>query len=160
MDIKKIIPIIVVIGFILIFSYSSKEDISINIIQGEDQLIVEKDFIYNHTDSITFPAVVRSSGKKPVLTEYKGVEMSKLFNSLNVDISNVERLTFNATDGYRIILSAEEINEPNNVYLTFERDGKPLKSKKQGGNGPFQLVIRQDPFSQRWIKHIDGIVLE
>ena len=45
MDIKKIIPIIVVIGFILIFSYSSKEDISINIIQGEDQLIVEKDFI-------------------------------------------------------------------------------------------------------------------
>jgi hypothetical protein len=125
MDIKKIIPIIVVIGFILIFSYSSKEDISINIIQGEDQLIVEKDFIYNHPDSITFPAVVRSSGKKPVSTEYKGVEMSKLFNSLNVDISNVERLTFNATDGYRIILSTEEINEPNNVYLTFERDGKP-----------------------------------
>lgn len=160
MDIKKIIPIIAVIGFILIFSLSSKEDISINIIQGEDQLVVERDFIYNHPDSITFPAVVRSSGKKPVATEYKGVEMSKLFHTLNIDLSNVEKIIFNATDGYRIILSTEEINEPNNVYLTYERDGEPLKSKKQGGNGPFQLIIRQDPFSQRWIKHVDEIVLE
>lgn len=160
MEIKKIIPIIVIVGFILIFNLSSKEDISLNIIQGENQLIVEGDSIYNHPHSITFPAVVRSSGKKPVETEYKGIEMSKLFHSLNVDLSNVERITFNATDGYRIILSIDEINEPNNAYLTFERDGKLLKSKKKGGNGPFQLVIRQDPFSQRWIKHVDEIILE
>ena len=50
--------------------------------------------------------------------------------------------------------------KPRNVYLTFERDGEYLKSKKQGGNGPFQLVIRKDSFSQRWIKHVDEIILE
>jgi len=69
-------------------------------------------------------------------------------------------VTFNASDGYRIILSAEEIAEPSNVYLTFERDGEILKSKKEGGNGPFQLVIRRDPFSQRWIKHVNEIILQ
>lgn len=160
MNIKRIIPIIIVIGIILILSFSTKEDISIKIIQGENQQIVERDFIYNHPDSVSFPAVVRSSGKKPVETEYKGVEISKFFSSFNIDISNNEKITFNATDGYRIILSIEEIKEPNNVYLTFERDGEPLKSKKQGGNGPFQLVIRQDPFSQRWIKHVYEIILD
>jgi hypothetical protein len=160
MNIKKIIPIVAVIGIILIFSISKKEDVSINIVQGENQQIVNSDFIYNHPDSISFPAVVRSSGKKPVETEYKGIEMSKLFSSLNIDISNTQKITFNAIDEYKIILSIDEINEPSNVYLTFERDGKPLKSKKQGGNGPFQLVIRRDPFSQRWIKHVYEIILE
>ena len=160
MNIKKIIPIVAVIGIILIFSISKKEDVSINIVQGENQQIVNSDFIYNHPDFISFPAVVRSSGKKPVETEYKGIEMSKLFSSLNIDISNTQKITFNAIDEYKIILSIDEINEPSNVYLTFERDGKPLKSKKQGGNGPFQLVIRRDPFSQRWIKHVYEIILE
>lgn len=160
MNIKKVIPIVIIIGLILIFNFSRKNNISINILQKENQQVVEKDFIYNHNDAISFPAVVRSSGNKPVETEYKGIEMSKLFYSLDLDISQVEKITFNASDGYRIILSIEEINEPNNVYLTFERDGKPMKSKRQGGNGPFQLVIRRDPFSQRWIKHIEEIILE
>ena len=160
MNFKRTIPIVVVIGIILILSFSNRGNISINIVQGENQQIVEKDFIYSHKDAISFPAVVRSSGNKPVETEYKGIEMFKLFSSLNLDISNIDKITFNASDGYRVILSIEEINEPNNVYLTFERDGKLMKSKNQGGNGPFQLVIRQDPFSQRWIKHVEEIILE
>lgn len=160
MNIKKIIPIIVVIGLLLIFIPSREEDISINIVKGEYQQIVESDFIYNHPDSISFPAVVRSSGEKPVETEYKGIEISKLFSSLDIDISNIQEMTFIATDGYRIILSVDEINDPNNVYLTFARDGEYLKSKKQGGNGPFQLVLRRDPFSQRWIKYIDEIIID
>ena len=160
MNLKKIIPIVIIIGIILIFSFSKGGNISINIVQGENQQVVEKDFIYNHSDAISFPAVVRSSGNKPVETEYKGIEMSKLFSSLDFDISKVEKITFNASDGYRIILGIEEIKEPNNIYLTFERDGKPMKSKSQGGNGPFQLVIRQDLFSQRWIKHVEEIILE
>lgn len=156
---KKLIPIIVIIGLLLIFIWPRK-DISINIVKGDYEEVVHKDFIYNHPDSISFPAVVRSSGKKPFTTEYKGIEISKLFVSLNMDISNIKKMTFTATDGYRIVLSKEEIDESNNVYLTFERDGEYLKSKKQGGNGPFQLVIRNDPFSQRWIKHVDKIILE
>ncbi len=53
----------------------------------------------------------------------------------------MEKMTFIATDGYRIILSLDEIHEPNNVYLAFQRDGgEYLKSKKQGGNGPFNWL--------------------
>lgn len=156
---KKIMPILVLIGFLLMFIWP-KEDISINILKGDNEEVVSKDFIYDHPDTTSFPAVVRSSGKKPVTTEYKGIEMSKLFSSLNIDFSNIKKLTITASDGYRIVLKKEEIDEINNVYLTFERDGEYMKSKKQGGNGPFQLIIRNDPFSQRWIKHVDKIILE
>ncbi|MGB4439854.1 MAG: hypothetical protein WBJ13_11685, partial [Sedimentibacter sp.] len=116
--------------------------------------------IYNNPEAIIFPAVVRSSGEKPVETEYKGIEIAKILKSLDIDTSKINKITFNASDGYRIILDIDELEEPSNVYLTFERDGELLKSKKQGGNGPFQLVLRRDPFSQRWVKHVNEIVIE
>lgn len=151
---------IILIILIIVLSGCSKEKPSLNLnIDGKVESI-NTEIIYNHKEALVFPAVVRSSGSKPVETEYKGIELTKLFDSLNVDITNYGKVTFNASDGYRIILSMEEIKEPSNVYLTFERDGEILKSKKQGGNGPFQLVIRRDPFSQRWIKHVNEIILE
>lgn len=146
---------------IIIFITGCSEEqpsLSVNI-EGTTR-VIDTEIIYSHKEAVTFPAVVRSSGAKPVETEYKGVELTELFNSLDIDISNYEKATFNASDGYRIIISIEEILEPSNVYLTFERDGENLKSKKQGGNGPFQLIIRRDPFSQRWIKHVNEIILQ
>lgn len=151
---------IILIILIIVLSGCSKEKPSLNLnIDGKVESI-DTEIIYNHKEALVFPAVVRSSGSKPVETEYKGIELTKLFDSLDLDITNYSKVTFNASDGYRIILSMEEIKEPSNVYLTFERDGEILKSKKQGGNGPFQLVIRRDPFSQRWIKHVNEIILE
>lgn len=157
---KKKIFIFLLIAIILLLIFFQSQDLSLKILTDQDQLTIEEDFIYHHPHATLFPAVVRSSGKKPVETEYKGIELSLLFESLGVDISDNEKFTFNASDGYRIILSVEELQEPNNVYLTFQRDGKYLKSKSQGGNGPLQLVIRRDPFSQRWIKHVDEIILD
>ncbi|MTI54747.1 hypothetical protein [Geosporobacter ferrireducens] len=161
MKLKKMILILFpIIAVIFLFMTGQKEEPSIRILTAKDQHVAESNFIYNHPDAILFPAVVRSSGQKPVETSYKGIELSKLFSSLDIELSNIEKVTFNAADGYRVILSIEELKEPGNTYLTFERNGAHLKSKKQGGSGPFQLVIRRDPFSQRWIKHVDEIILE
>lgn len=157
----KFITIIVII-IMLITACSDEEDtnVFVEIIIGNKCHSVSRDYLYSHEDSISFPAVVRSSGNKPVETEYKGIELSKLLALLDIDTSNKQKITFNATDGYKIVLNIEEIFEPNNVYLTFERDGEYSKSKKQGGNGPFQIVIRHDPFSQRWCKHVNEIIIE
>lgn len=149
-----------IIIFLLILTACSQEEPSLTIDLGGQEKEIDAETIYSHPEAITFPAVVRSSGEKPVETQYKGIELIKLFESLEIDLSSFRRATFNASDGYRIILSLEEIRDPSNVYLTFERDGQVLKSKKEGGNGPFQLVIRRDPFSQRWIKHVDQIILD
>lgn len=137
-----------------------EEKASLAITMNGIQNVIDTESIYNSTGSVVFPAVVRSSGEKPVETEYKGIELSILLTQNNFEFSDYDKIIINATDGYRIILNTEELKEPSNVYLTFERDGEILKSKKQGGNGPFQLVIRRDPFSQRWVKHVNEIVLE
>ena len=162
MKFKKnfLVPLLLILIIIFIFNLIKKEEASINILINEEDMIIKSKYIYNHPEAVVFPAVVRSSGKKPEETEYKGIEINLLFSSLGIDIAKMKNITFNATDGYRIILPLEEIMMPRNVYLTFERDGEYLKSKKQGGNGPFQLVIRKDSFSQRWIKHVDEIILE
>lgn len=160
MKIKKAVPIAVIIVLLLVFLLTREEEVTLRIVNGDDVQIVEGEYIYSFEDSVTFPAVIRSSGEKPVETEYKGIELVKLFSALGIDISRAERITFNASDGYRVILKIDEINEPNNVYLTYERDGQPMKSKKRGGDGPIRLIIRRDPFSERWIKHVEEIIIE
>lgn len=139
----------------------SEEIISENSLHVADTFIeIDSEIIYTNSNAETFPAVVRSSGEKPVETEYTGIELKYLLEEYDITIKNEDRITFNASDGYRIILLGEEINEPRNVYLVFKRDGELLKSKNRGGKGPYQIVIRHDPFSQRWIKHVDEIIIE
>lgn len=161
MNKKVYISILVIIVALLSFYFlAGGEDVSLKIIKGDEEKVVDGEYIYSLEGAITFPAVIRSSGQKPVETEYKGIELSEFFQALGIDISDAERLTFNASDGYRVILSVEEIEEPKNVYLVYERDGQPMKSKKRGGEGPLRIIIRRDPFSERWIKHVDEIIIE
>lgn len=139
----------------------SEEIISDNGVTINDQFItIDSEQIYTNSNSESFPAVVRSSGEKPVQTEYTGIELKKMLAEFDVILKDDNRITFNASDGYRIILLGEEINEAKNVYLVYKRDGELLKSKSRGGKGPYQIVIRKDPFSQRWIKHVDEIIIE
>lgn len=148
-----LIALIIASGFFLLTREKVPE---LNIVIGDKTISVDSEYIYSHSDVETFPSVVRSSGQKPVETEYTGIELSKLFQGLGVEPG--EKITLNAEDGYRIMISKEEIDEPHNVYLTFARDGEYMLSRRKGGNGPYQLVIRRDPFSQRWIKHVNEII--
>ncbi len=160
MIIKKITKNIVIILILFLLTGCLKEKASLIIKMDNEIININTDSIYSSEEAIIFPAVVRSSGEKPVETEYRGIELVNILIANNIEFDKFEKATFNASDGYRIILSMDEIKDKSNVYLTFEREGEILKSKKQGGNGPFQLIIRRDPFSQRWIKHVNEIILE
>ncbi len=158
---KLMIPIVlalvVIIGVFIVFNGDDNREIKV--INNETELLVSFDEVKTSQNSTTFPVVVRSSGSVPVEAEYTGIELITFLEEKDVKIENFKSITFNASDGYRIILSSEDISEPLNVYLTYERDGEDLLPKSKGGNGPFQLVIRKDPFSQRWIKHVEEIII-
>lgn len=111
-------------------------------------------------DKQAFSAVVRSSDSKPVETTYEGIELNKLLSGLGIDCTTITQITFNASDHYRVILTGDEIRDPLNVYVVYERDGALMTSTGKNGDGPFQLVIRKDAFSQRWIKHLTEIIIE
>ncbi len=149
----------VLLIFVLLLAACSKEKSDLSIKAGTQEYNINSNDIYQNAEAVAFSAVLRSSGEKPVETEYKGIELKTLLASLGISAKDTDRITFNASDGYRVILDMDEVLEHNNVYLVFERDGEVLKSKKKGGSGPYQLVIRTDPFSQRWVKNVDEIVI-
>jgi len=156
---KKIIPISILALVIIIFIFLNKDDPNIIITKGENSQKIESEYIYSYENSLTFPSVIRSSGEKPASVEFKGIELAEFLKSQNISLTNSNKITFTASDGYRIAVKISEVLEPKNVYLVYEMDGKKLKSKKNNGTGPFRIVIRRDPFSQRWIKHIEEIIV-
>ncbi|MEL7646909.1 MAG: molybdopterin-dependent oxidoreductase [Sedimentibacter sp.] len=145
---------------ILVLASCSQEKTSLMIKKGNQKYDLEKSQVADNENCVAFSAVVRSSGEKPVEAEFRGLEMTILLTSLGIDIHEASKITFSASDGYRVAMKTEEVMEPGNVYIAFERDGEAMRSKKQGGSGPYQLIIRKDPFSQRWVKHVDEIVIE
>ena len=166
MNRKKVVVLAIVAGVILVGTlmmsfYKARSDISeLRIILKNEEIIMDREWLINHPEAQDFSCVVRSSGKKPVEAEYRGVELSKLLKSLEIEIEKIESISFYASDHYKVILSGEELRQPFHAFLTFERDGQLLQSQKKGGNGPYQLITRNDPFSQRWLKHVIEIIIE
>ena len=157
---KKLIYILLIFALIIGFWLVRMEDPVITLSHGENTQVIEAEFIYNYSHTTAFPSVIRSSGENPVSVFFKGIELSELLGSLNIDYTKYHQMTFIASDGYQISISTEEISEKNNCYIVFEMDGNRLKSKEKGSSGPYRLVIRRDPFSQRWIKHVEEIVFD
>lgn len=157
---KLIVTIFIMMIFITSCTNNENKTFLLEIQDGTTFYSVGQGHILDLDSVIEFPAVIRSSGNKPVETKFTGIELKKLFDSLNINLSGKSKITFNALDGYMVVLDIEEIYEPNNVYLVLKRDGEYLKSQKQGGSGPYQIVIRRDPFSQRWCKHVVEIIIE
>src|SRR6056297_1247879 len=143
---KKIIPVSIIALVIILVILLNNDDPNIIITEGENSRKIESEYIYSYENSLTFPSVIRSSGEKPVSVEFKGIELAEFLKDQKVDLLSFDKVTFNASDGYRIAIKSEEVLEPRNVYIVYEMNGEKLKSKKKKGTGPFRIVIRKDPF--------------
>lgn len=129
------------------------------LVDGEELAVLDKDFILAQ-ESKTFPAVIRSSGQRPQRVEYSGVLLSGLLDQLGVDWTDKKQIIVKAVDGYVTALSPAEFNGNNNIYIAYAMNGEDLKPRSQGGDGPYQLVIPRDPFSQRWCKYVTEIEIK
>jgi len=124
------------------------------VISEDGEMISEVDLEYlKGLESETFKAVIRSSGNKPVEVEYTGVFLKTILEDKKIKLDDKTRIIVKGVDGYMASLSMEEF-ERKEIYLAYAMDGKPIKSREQGGYGPFQLVIPGDAFSQRWCKYV------
>jgi len=118
------------------------------------EIIYEADMEYIKSfESETINAVIRSSGKKPVEAEYTGVLLTSLLGDMNIDIDGIAQIVVKGMDGYMIAIAIEEIKK-DNIYIAYEMNGEPLKPREKNGNGPYQLLMPDDPDSQRWCKYV------
>ena len=120
-------------------------------VNGETIFEADMEYIKSF-ESKTIDVVIRSSGKKPVEAEYTGVLLSNLLRDMHIGLDGKTQVVVKGLDGYMIALSTSEIEK--DIYIAYEMNGEPLKSKEKNGNGPYQLIMPEDPFSQRWCKYI------
>ncbi len=72
----------------------------------------------------------------------------------------ISRVIARAVDGYTIAYQKEEVWQEDNIYLVYAREGEWLKSREEGGDGPFMTVVLEDEFAQRWCKYLTRVKLE
>lgn len=108
----------------------------------------------------SFSATVDTSKADPEERAFGGVPLAAVLSELGFGLDGARQVVFKAADGYTSVVTAEEAADAENVYLVYERDGKPSGTKQQGGSGPIEIVIAKDQFAQRWCKFLMEIVIE
>lgn len=124
--------------------------------QGEEVAIADFDTIKS-LGEVTFKANLDSSGKPPEEHTYTGVLLNKLLNNYGVELNENSQVIVTAIDGYVVAYSGKEVMEDDNIYLVYKRDDEYIKSREEGGSGPYQVVVKNDQFGQYWCKYVTEI---
>lgn len=105
----------------------------------------------------SFQAVVRSSARPPSEHTFTGVALQALLVAAGIDLEAAQQVIIRSVDGFVIALTVDEVRQKENIYLAYAMDGEGLGTREEGGSGPYQVIIREDPFSNRWSKFVTDI---
>ncbi len=120
---------------------------------GKEIKTIDLSFVQKQGEK-TFKKELDTSETGPEMQTYTGVLLGKLIEIAGIDLDNKSQVIVKAIDGYTVALTVDEVRKKDNVYLVYKNDGEYLKSKSEGGTGPYRIVIRNDQFGQRWCKFV------
>jgi DMSO/TMAO reductase YedYZ molybdopterin-dependent catalytic subunit len=86
---------------------------------------------------------------------YTGVTLKELLTQAGAS-SNATSVYIQASDGYGTTLTMEEATKAD-VLIAYQKEGASMTALKDGGEGPFRLVIASDEFSQRSVRGVVAI---
>lgn len=108
---------------------------------------------------VSFNVTMDTSDSAPTVVEFTGVELSKICESVGLNISAAEVFEVRALDGYSSALFLDEVLAEGNVYICLYKNGEAMKTKSEGGSGPYMMVIKSADYSQRWCKFVQEVVI-
>jgi DMSO/TMAO reductase YedYZ molybdopterin-dependent catalytic subunit len=105
---------------------------------------------------VTVQVTLSSSGQPSAngVFNYTGVPLGTLLEQAHVS-SNATSVYIQASDGYGTTISMQDAMRQNTI-IAYQKDGKLLTPLKNGGEGPFRLIIGNDQYAQRWV---EGVVV-
>ena len=124
--------------------------------EGGEAVVMDLDAVKS-VGTEDFEAEIRSSSRPSSEHIFSGVPLSALLAAANIDLDAKQQVIVRSVDGFVVALTGEEVLMEENIYLIFAQDGEGLGTRDEGGSGPYQLLIRQDPFSQRWAKFVTDV---
>jgi DMSO/TMAO reductase YedYZ molybdopterin-dependent catalytic subunit len=86
---------------------------------------------------------------------YTGVLLSTLLQKAGVS-PNATSVYIQASDGYATTLSMQDAMSPKTI-IAYQKDGASLTPLKDGGEGPFRLIVGTDQYAQRWVMGVVSI---
>ncbi len=107
---------------------------------------------------VTVDAVLDTSTTDPTDVQFSGVELKKVLESKGIDFSGADSVEVRSLDGYTSAITADEIMMDDNVYICIAQGEESLKTKSEGGMGPYLMIIKSSSYSQRWCKFVQEIV--
>jgi len=102
---------------------------------------------------VSFTATKDTSKDEPIEHTYIGVPLIKIFEDAGIEVLDSDVVVNVAADGYAVALEAEKILDSSNVYLAYIVDDNAIGTRDEGGNGPYQIIVSEDQFSQYWCKY-------
>ena len=126
---------------------------------GETICVLDQETIKGFP-SQEFEATIRSHGMKPEYVVYTGVDIHYVLEAAGIHPAGKDRLHFKGADAYLAAVDADELEKEGRVFIVYEKDGQEMEPKAKGGDGPYQLILLDDSFSQRWCKYLSEIEWE
>lgn len=168
----KIITVILIVLAVLVAGlvYANKGDLEEKRALNNEAVFVvlegEKEIkSYNMSEiaalgDTTFEANLKSSGKDPEAHTYTGVLLKAILEDAGLDVGTGGNAIVSAIDGYVVGVTNDKLAEEDNVYLCYIRDGELIGTREEGGDGPYQLIISKDQFSQYWCKYAYSVAYQ
>ena len=72
---------------------------------------------------------------------YKGISLLFIIENYGENDTGIVRVE--AVDYYSFRLRADDARNEDSIMLAYEKDGKRMKTKQKGGEGPVRLIIPQ-----------------
>jgi DMSO/TMAO reductase YedYZ molybdopterin-dependent catalytic subunit len=110
--------------------------------------------------SVQAKKTIRSSSHPSETGTFTGVPLRELLDDVDPALlKSASQVVTRATDGYVAALAADEVSTGSNVLLAYAKNGKGLGTSRDGGTGPFRIIILTDPFGNRCTKWVNQIEL-
>ncbi len=169
MDKKILIVILVMLVLMLIIFITFKlnkpsievqkqllDNAEILIISDNEEVIINIDNIKSAGEE-KFQAILDTSSTKASIHTYNGIQLKELFLNLKITISKSDIIILSGVDSFAVAYSGEEVLKDDNVYIAYMEDGKYLGTLDNGGTGPYEVIVKEDQFSNRRCKWLTKI---
>lgn len=160
-----VVALVVVVALLAYFNAGDldrKKELETNaefmLIQGDTEHRVRMQDI-QALDPVDFTTMMKTNTTGPTTVSFTGVELRVVLENYGIDVEAGSTIEVKAVDGYASALRGTEVLEEEQVYITIAMNGEPLRSKGEGGLGPYYLVIRNSEFAQRWVKFMGEIIV-
>lgn len=104
---------------------------------------------------------ILSSNKPQETGVFTGTDLQEVLQAADPSLpGKCRRLVARASDGFAASYDKAELLQPENILVVYAKDGLPLENAAAGGAGPLRIVVVDDPFGNRCIKHLCELEIE